>query len=70
MHALRGFHLMWHLFEKPYFYYGIAVLLVALLYPVLVLFKLLTDWKLRSKSQAASLLQPVRLTQVVSDSYR
>lgn len=41
MHGLLGFNLMWHLFKKPYFYYGIAGLVVSLFYPFLILLQLL-----------------------------
>jgi len=41
LHALLRVHEEWQSFEKPYLYYGIAGLLVTLLYPIFILFKLL-----------------------------
>lgn len=41
IHPSVGWEITWYHFDKPYFYYGVVGLILALFYPVLVLIRLL-----------------------------
>lgn len=54
LHALLRANEEWQSFARPYFYYGIVGVFVALLYPLLIMIKLLKDRGHKPRSQVVS----------------
>jgi len=42
--AELNFETSWNHYEKPYFYYGIVALTIAIIYPVIILIKKIVEW--------------------------
>jgi len=50
IHPKLSWQLKWHYYEKPYFYYGIAGLLIALVYPAMLLIRGFGNQRQRQQS--------------------
>ena len=54
IHLRFTWELEWHYYEKPYFYYGVTALAIALVYPAMFLIKNFGPWKSRQQTDEES----------------